>query len=260
MTSTLSRVPSWALVLASLAFGAIVWETVGQLGFSLIFPPLSDVMSTVYEVWTSERFRDALTNTLTTLAIGWPLSVGLGLIVGTLMGRFKVVEWALDIYVNVFLSIPLIATIPIILLLFGLGRPSIIVIVFMATFFQVVINTSSGVRAVAAQYDEMARSFGANEFQRMVRITIPGALPLMLTGIRIATGRCVRAVIFAEQIISVIGLGGLLQSYGGALRVEETWAIIIAIAIIGLTSMEIVRYLEGVMLRVFPQGHQISGA
>jgi NitT/TauT family transport system permease protein len=257
---TLSRIPTWCLVIASISAGAIAWEVVGGLELSLIFPPLSDVLSTVYDVWTSDRFREALGETLTSLAIGWPLSVGLGIVVGVLMGRFKVVEWALDIYVNIFLSIPLIALIPIILLLFGLGRPSIVVVVFLATFFQVVINTSSGIRAVSSQYEEMARSFGSNEFQKMVRITIPGALPLMLTGVRIATGRCVRSVIFAEQLISVIGLGGLLQSYGGALRVEETWALIIAIAILGLGGMEAIRYVEGLMLRHFPQGHQIAGA
>jgi ABC-type nitrate/sulfonate/bicarbonate transport system permease component len=106
----------------------------------------------------------------------------------------------------------------------------------------------------------MARSFGSSEIQRMMRITIPGALPLMLTGVRIATGRCVRSVIFAEQLISVIGLGGLLQSYGGALRVEETWALIIAIAILGLSAMEAIRYFESVMLRHFPQGHQMADA
>jgi NitT/TauT family transport system permease protein len=253
-SNQLIRVREPLLVVFSLAMTAFIWEMAGQAEVSRVFPPFTDVMRVSWDVWTGDRFLDAAWYSIRTLVVVVPISLGSGLVVGVLMGRFKVVEWALDIWVNIFISLPLIALIPVILLIFGVERQTMSVIVFLSTFFVVVVNTSAGIRAVSGQYDEMARAFGSSPMQTLLRIHLPGALPLMLTGVRLATGRSIRSVIYAEQIIGIFGVGGLLSSYGSAFKVEETWALIIAVGVTSLIAMEAVRVFEGWMLRVFPQG------
>jgi len=87
-------------------------------------------------------------------------------------------------------------------------------------------------------------SFGATERQIVRRIVIPAAMPLALAGVRIATGRAIKGVIIAEQVIGLIGLGGMIQRLGGAFAVEELYAVVLFVGLLGLVSMEFVRWGE----------------
>jgi NitT/TauT family transport system permease protein len=196
------------------------------------------------EVWTSVRFLDALKESLISIGIALPPSIILGVVVGLLIGRYRPVEWALDPLVNTFLSLPLVALIPVLFLIFGLGRGSILATIVIYTFFIVVVNTAAGVKTTDGQIVEMATSFGATERQVLSRVVLPSALPLMFAGIRIATGRAIRAVIIAEQVIGLIGLGGLVQRLGGAFAVEQLYAVILFVGLFGLLSMEAVAIVE----------------
>lgn len=242
------RVEGIFVPVLSLAAGMALWELAGQMEVSRALPPFSAVVGAIVEVWTRDQFQDALVSSLHSVAIGFPIAVSGGVVVGMLMGRFRVIEWSFDIYVNVFLSLPLVALVPVILLVFGLDRTSIIVVILIYTFFVVVVNTFSAVRAVDPHLMEMGRAFGANELQVLVRIVLPAALPLTLTGVRIAAGRSIKGVIIAEQIIGLVGLGGLVQRYGGAFLVEDLYAVILFIGLAGMLSMETVRVGEARLL------------
>ena len=230
--------------LLGLAVGFVAWETVGRLELSPAFPPLTDVFSACVDVWTSERFLNNLKDSMSSVVIALPPSIVLGVLVGLLVGRSRLAEWSLDVFINVFLSIPLVALIPILVLIFGLGRGSILATILIYTFFGVVVNTSAGVKTADARLIEMATSFGASEQQIVRRIVVPAAMPLALAGVRIATGRAIKGVIIAEQVIGLIGLGGMIQRLGGAFAVEELYAVVLFIGILGLVSMELVRWAE----------------
>jgi NitT/TauT family transport system permease protein len=232
------------LSIAGLVAGLVIWEVIGRLELSPAFPPVTSVIGAITEVWTSPRFLEALRESLISIAIALPPSIVLGIGIGLLLGRYRPVEWALDPLVNTFLSLPLVALIPVLFLIFGLGRGSILATIVIYTFFIVVVNTAAGVRTTDPQIVEMARSFGAGESQVMSRVVLPSALPLTFAGVRIATGRAIRAVIIAEQVIGLIGLGGLVQRLGGAFAVEQLYAVILFIGLFGLVSMEAVSVLE----------------
>lgn len=238
------RVEAIWLPLVSLSVGFALWELAGQMDVSRAIPPFSGVVSAIVEVWGREQFQEALISSAKSVAIGFPLAVSTGIVIGMLMGRFRVVEWMFEIYVNAFLSMPLVALVPVIVLIFGLDRSSIVAVILLYVFFVVVVNSFSAVRAVDASLLEMGRAFGANEFQTLTRIALPAALPLILTGVRIAAGRAVKGVIIAEQIIGLVGLGGLVQRYGGAFLVEDLYAVILFIGIVGMLGMESVRIAE----------------
>jgi NitT/TauT family transport system permease protein len=228
--------------------GLLLWELGGRMKLSPALPPITDVFRAVADVWTREQFVDGFVSTLTSVAIAFPPSVALAIAVGLLMGRFRIVEWMFDIHVNIFLSLPLVALIPVILLIFGLGRPTVIVTIVIYVFFVVVVNTFSGVKTTDETLVEMAHSFGANGWQIMRRVVIPSAMPLILTGVRIGVGRAIKGVIIAEQVIGLVGLGGLIQRLGGAFQVEELYAVILFVGLLGLLSMEVIRGLERVLL------------
>lgn len=232
------------LSVVGLLAGLAIWELIGRLGLSPAFPPVTAVIGAIAEVWTSARFLDALKESLISIAIALPPSIVFGIGVGLLLGRYRPVEWALDPLVNTFLSLPLVALIPVLFLIFGLGRGSILATIVIYTFFIVVVNTAAGVRTTDAQVVEMATSFGAGERQVLRRVVLPSALPLMFAGVRIATGRAIRGVIIAEQVIGLIGLGGLVQRLGGAFAVEQLYAVILFIGLFGLVSMEAVSTVE----------------
>ncbi len=244
MRSMSARNRNRVLSIIGLAVGLAIWEVIGRLELSPAFPPVTAVIGAITEVWTSARFLDALKESLISIAIALPPSLIFGIGVGLLVGRYRPVEWALDPLINTFLSLPLVALIPVLFLIFGLGRGSILATIVIYTFFIVVVNTAAGVRTTDPQIVEMATSFGAGEQQVMRRVVLPSALPLMYAGVRIATGRAIRAVIIAEQVIGLIGLGGLVQRLGGAFAVEQLYAVILFIGLFGLVSMEAVTAVE----------------
>jgi ABC-type nitrate/sulfonate/bicarbonate transport system permease component len=230
------------------AGGLLVWELIGRLGLSPAFPPVTEIVGVLFDVWISGRFRGNVVTSLTAIGMALPPSVLFGILLGVLMGRYRVMEWAFDTYVNVFLSLPLVALIPILLLIFGLGRAAIVSTIVIYTFFVVVVNTFSGVRTTDAALVEMARSYGADERRIVYRIVLPSAMPLILAGVRIATGRAIKGVIIGEQVIGLIGLGGMVQRLGGAFAVKELYAVILFIGLLGLVSMESVRSAERFLL------------
>ncbi|MPZ22973.1 MAG: ABC transporter permease subunit [Dehalococcoidia bacterium] len=233
-----------ALSVWSVLVVLVLWEIAGHLEVSFMLPPLSDVISAMVDVWGRSDVQQSVLDTARSLAIGFTMAITGGIAVGLLMGRFRVAEWAFDMYVNLFLSLPLIALIPIFLLLFGFGERAVIAIVVVYTFFVVVVNTFTGVRSVDNSLVEMAESFGAREHQLVRRVVLPAALPLMLTGVRIGVGRSIKGIIIAEQVVGLVGIGGLIQRYGGAFQIEELYAIIIPIGLFGLLAMESVRVME----------------
>ena len=239
-----TRTRTRILSILGLLTGLALWEVAGRLELSPAFPPVTAVFAAIVEVWASSRFLDALKESLISVGIALPPSIVLGIVVGLLIGRYRPMEWALDPLVNTFLSLPLVALIPVLFLIFGLGRGSILATIVIYTFFIVVVNTAAGVKTTDPQIVEMATSFGASEGQVLSRVMLPSALPLMFAGVRIASGRAIRAVIIAEQVIGLIGLGGLVQRLGGAFAVEQLYAVVLFVGLFGLLSMEAVSFVE----------------
>ena len=238
------RVRQSGLSVVGLAIGLVAWEIMGRLELSPAFPPLTEVVSSIIKVWPSDRFLGNLRDSMVSVGLSLPPSIFFGVLLGLLMGRFRIVEWIFDTYVNIFLSLPLVALIPVLFLIFGLGRGSILATIVIYTFFIVVVNTIAGVRTTDPRLIEMAMSFGATEARVLRRIVMPAAMPLIFAGIRIATGRSIRAVIIAEQVIGLVGLGGLIQRLGGAFAVQDLYAVILFVGLLGLVSMEAVRWIE----------------
>jgi NitT/TauT family transport system permease protein len=244
----LERVGRWLsryrLQTLGLVVGAVLWEIVGRAGVSPALPPVSAVLTAGLDLWSSERFLEATRTSASSILIALPPSVVVGVMLGLLMGLFRPVEWVCSPYINLALSLPLVAIIPIILLIFGLSRTTIVVVIVLYVLPVVIVNTFIGVRSAEPDLLEMASSFNSGRWLTVKRIVLPSARPLTLAGVRIGVGRSISGGIVAEQVVGVFGVGGLVQRLGGAFAVESLYAVIIFIGAVGVASLALINRVE----------------
>lgn len=231
---------------ASLVPLLLAWEAAGRLGHFLFLPPLSRVVLAWVRLAQQEQFWRNLLLSIGEVVVGFALAFILGLALGVLMGISRPVEYFFDVYVNVFITAPISALVPVFILLFGLGRESIIATVFFFffSFFIVVVNTYTGIRSVDPTLLEMARAFQAPPLLVLRRVVIPSALPLVLAGFRLGIGRAVNGFTVGEMLIATVGLGGMIMYYGGAFKAEELYALILTVIAMGLSTLALARWLD----------------
>jgi NitT/TauT family transport system permease protein len=235
-------------ILALLA-GAALWEVLGwSLGLQWL-PPFSKVMEALVQFVGSGVILANLRSSLQGLIIGFSLSLILGLFLGSLMGRYRNVEKALDLYVHALFVCPSIVLAPIFFAIFGLSDAARIAIILSYSMFVIVINTATAIRTVDPSLVEMARSFGCREAQIFMRILLPASLPLVFAGIRLGVGRAVKGMINGEMLIAFVGLGALAQRYGAQFDTAKVFAIAMVVLIIGLISNALVQMLDNRLTR-----------
>jgi NitT/TauT family transport system permease protein len=230
--------------LASLLFWALVWEIVGRLDLVFLFPPLSHVVMELGQVMGSRTFLDAAVLTLRSFAAGIGIAILVGVPLGILMGRVSAADKLLGMWVNLFVSAPLSALVPVIMILFGMGEATIIVTVFMFAVWIIALDTRAGVHDLPPSLAAMAHSFGASRMQRLLKITLPAALPEILAGIRLGVIRGVKGVVIGQLLVSIIGLGELFELYSRNFLMEEFWALTLIVFAFALGVAELIAILE----------------
>lgn len=241
---TRAKLQDAALPVVSVVVFAALWQIIGSAGVSPAIPALSDVLSAMVEVLQDPRFQEAAGNTAVSVAVTFVPVVVLGVLLGTAMGSSRWAEWIGSPYLNLALSIPLVSLIPVFLLIFGLGRGTVIAVITAYALPAVVVNTQAGIESVERDQLDMARSVGASRWLTFRRITLPSASALILAGVRVAAGRAIKGSIIAEQVIGLVGLGGLIQQYGGAFAVEDLYAVILFIGIVGILVVRLLGLAE----------------
>lgn len=232
------------LQIASVAAVLAVWQIVGLVGVSSALPPFHSVAAALRHLLTDERFLEGAGSTVTAIVIAFPLTVVAGVLLGSVMAVLRPARWSLDPYLTLGLSLPLVSVIPVIISIFGLGRPTIMAVIVVYTLPVLVLNTAAGISGVDPEQVAMAHSFEAKWPLLLRRVMLPAALPLVVAGIRLAAGRAVKGAIIAEQIVGLIGLGGIIQRYGGAFAVEELYAAILFVGVGGVAVVFLIGRLE----------------
>lgn len=175
---------------------------------------------------------------------GMAAGTAVGLVVGILVGRFRMVDVMLDPYISALFATPLVAVIPILIVALGFGFTAKVVIVGMFAFFPVCINTAAGVRGAPVDLDELARSFCSSELQTWRDILVPAALPYIVTGIRLAVGRSLIAVVVAEFSTAVTGLGFLILTTSRRFQMAESLVPVVLLMITGFVLYTLLKRVE----------------
>ncbi|PYM22063.1 MAG: sulfonate ABC transporter permease [Candidatus Rokuibacteriota bacterium] len=216
---------------------ATLWQAFAWWGpFSpKLFPGVDKIVSAFVRLMVTGILPVHAFWTLVRLVVGFGLGAALGVAVGMAMGRSRWAEDLLLPIVSVGNPIPGLAYAPLFVIWFGLGDVPAILLVGFAASFPVAVNTWTGVKTVKEIWIRAARSMGAGERQLFRKVVLPGALPYLLTGLRLGLARAWRVLIAVEMLTSVrLGLGWLIF---GAREFLNTDVMLAGIAVIGLVGL-----------------------
>jgi NitT/TauT family transport system permease protein len=231
-------------MMASLLLWCLLWEAIGRAGIVFLVPPFTSVLAAVGELVQLGKFQTATVTTLRAFAIGMALSVAVGVALGALMGRVRAADRLLGMWVNLFVSAPLSALVPVLMILFGMGERTIIVAVFLFAVWIIALDTRAGVMHVSTSLVEMGRCYGASRWQLYTRIIFLAALPEILAGTRLGLIRGVKGVVIGQLLVSIIGYGELFELYSRNFLMERFWALTILLFAFAMVVAELVGALE----------------
>jgi ABC-type nitrate/sulfonate/bicarbonate transport system permease component len=224
---------------------AIAWETYGQLGNDLLLPPLTGILTALFEITASGRLPLALLESLRLLAVGLALALTVGFVLGVLVGRSVILHRTLSPFLNAIFVTPTVALVPLVLVWFGFGFQGRVMVVFLAAFVPVLVSVYAGVKDSPTDLVEVATSFGVEGEIAMLRtVRLRTALPLILSGIRLAVGRAVVGMAVAEVYLRLGGIGALIKGYGALFQTDFVFASILPLPILGIGLTALVARIE----------------
>lgn len=210
---------------------------------NLVPTPLA-TLEAAQRLFAEDRLWVAIADSLTVYGLGFVLAAAVAVPLGVVMGGFRPLGKTLDVYVNALAATPRVAFIPLIIVLLGLGVQAKVFIVFLGAAMPILLNTYAGVLASNDELVEMARSVGASRWRIFTRITVPSAVPFIVTGLRIGATIGLINTVVAELYTAVKGLGGLLAIYGNTFRMAEYFVIVLILALVGVIVTEILRHIQ----------------
>ena len=184
-----------------------VWEICVRLwGPNFVARP-SRIATVFPDVIASRAFWEAAALTLSSCANGLVIAVAAGTAIGIAIGRVRVIERLLQIYVNGLFAMPMVAILPLLTLWFGYTGDARLATVVFASIFAIIVNVSDGARAVPTEYMEVSRSFRGSGWSRLFDVILPSSVPYLLAGLRLAAGRALIGAVVCEFFAAIPGLG-----------------------------------------------------
>lgn len=222
----------------------IAWEVAGRRIDPLLFAPPSRVAEAFVDLAASGELVTATLTTLNALLAGFGLAVLIGLPFGVLLGQGSVFGRVLEPYINAVYATPRVVIVPLVIIWFGVDYSGRVFLVWLGSVIPVIINTAYGVRNARPDLLEVARSFQTPRHQLIRHVLLPGALPYIAAGLRIAAGRAVIGVLVAEIFLQNTGLGGVIQTNAAFFRTAPMLAAVMLVGLIGTLFISSVNVLE----------------
>jgi NitT/TauT family transport system permease protein len=228
----------------SLLVWFVLWEAVGWAKLSSLVPPFSAVIEAAIELAPTDKFRSAALISLRSFGLGMGLALVIGIPLGVLMARVKSVGRILGMWVNIFVSAPISALVPILMAVIGIGETTVVVTVFLFAVFVIILDTQVGVIHADRSLVEMARAFGARRHQLYTKVLLLSALPEILAGVRLGAIRGVKGVVIGQLLVAIIGVGELFELYSQHFLMEEFWALVVIVFLFAFAVSEAIAALE----------------
>ena len=242
-----------AIRLASLVVVLGGWEYFGRQTNPVLFTYPTAVAAAGVKMIASGELWKYLSQSLVVLFAGLGLAVVFGIALGLVMARFRVIDIALDTYITALYSIPSVALVPVLVLWFGFEATAKTAVVFLFTFFPIVINTYQGVKNVDERLIEVGHAFRCRERDLWLHIVLPASLPFIVAGLRLAIGRGLIGMVLADLYTAITGIGYLIARYASIYRTDAMFVPIVTLGVLGITLTGLLRFVER---RVAPWAHQ----
>jgi NitT/TauT family transport system permease protein len=233
--------------LAGIVLFLVAWEVgsrAGAIDRAFFGRPTGIVEAGLKEIQT-ERFWGDLAASFLEFATGYILAIILGIPIGLAAGRFRRLQYALDPWLNFFNSLPRIALLPVLVIMFGVfGPASKIAVVFLGAFFSIVIPTMQGVRTTDKRFIDVAHSFHASEWLLFRSVVIPSTVPFIITGLRLGIARALIGVVTAELYTQTEGIGVLIRRATELRQGDRALFGVLLFTISGIIGVESIRRFE----------------
>lgn len=224
----------------------VVWEaaiSAGLLRRSILSAPSAIWRAAVTDFGNGSIWPH-ITTSLEEFAIGFVVSLAIGIPVGLAIGWFRRIDYFLTALLAGLNATPNVALIPLIVLIAGIGLESKAIVVFLSAFFAVVVTTFAGVQSISRRHLEITRSFGGSQWLAFRTVALPSTIPFILSGIRIGAGRALVGVVSAELLSANQGLGFYIELNGTFLDIARLMLGIVLFGIFGVVLGEFIRVAE----------------
>jgi ABC-type nitrate/sulfonate/bicarbonate transport system permease component len=236
--------PRWVITTISLVALLTLWEIFGRRVNPIFGSYPSAIAVAFWNMTVSGELEQALWQSLQGFLVGFLCAVVVGIPLGLIVGRSRILEAAFGFLITGGYAMPLVALVPLLMLWLGLGFKVKAAVVFLMAVFPIVINAWLGVRSVPKTLIEVGRSFVAPEFTILRRIILPATIPYLVVGVKLAVGRGVVAIVIAEFFTSISGLGGIIINSANNFETARMFVPVITIMAIAVALNGLISWIE----------------
>jgi NitT/TauT family transport system permease protein len=243
------KIPGYASVIGIVGI-LVLWEVICQLELvpPLFLPAPSSILLAGWDMLTSGELHENVLASLFRIAVGYAIGAVCGIVFGLLLGFSRWVDAVLTPIVYSIYPIPKIALLPLIILWLGIGETPKFTMIALGVFFPVVINTYSGVKNVDSILIKAAVIFGSSHLNVIRKVILPGALPMIFAGLKLAAGTSLLLLVSAEMIAAQQGLGSMILHYGNLMITTKLMVGVLILSLLGLLFNRGLQWLERKLL------------
>lgn len=240
------RVIWWVLYLALPILIILVWEYVCHFGNVKIYnmPAPEIILKDALEKMQDGVLLKHISVSFLRVLEGFLIAAAAALVLGVLIGLSTYFERFTELVIQILKPIPPIAWIPLAILWFGIGESSKLYIIFYGAFFPILLNTVDGIHNVDRRYLELGRVYEVGKWRLIKKVILPGALPSILTGIRVGLGNAWVCVVAAEMIAATKGVGYMLSNGRSMSRADDVILAMLLIGIVGKIMDDILKMIS----------------
>lgn len=219
----------------------LFWELYTNALRNPLIPGPSRLVAVMPEVLANPRVLSGLLSSNLSLLLGYLAALGVGIPLGLLMGRVRLVDGALSILLDIAIVTPMVVVMPVVLIALGLTRESQAVIIFVFALPLVTLMCRAGTREVPRELIEMATSFGADERRIWREVLLPGSVPGIGAALRLGFGQAITGMAVVELTLLAIGIGNVILDYQSSFRTAQTFDVIAILMVEAVVAMWILR-------------------
>ena len=235
------RLRRWSAHAALLAATLGTWEIVAARAQTLLFPTATDTGLALWRLAGSSELWSAIWISNQALLIGFPLAAVAGVLLGLSLGHWPGLNRWLGVHLNILLVTPKSALMPLILMAFGFGLGTRAAIVAAFAFPVIAVTARAGVESVDPRLIQMARAFGATRAVLWRHVLLPGALPGIITALRLGLARGISGMVAVELLLVAVGVGRLILTYQADFDAPAIYATILVVAAEAVILMRVAR-------------------
>ncbi len=224
----------------------LLWELAARSGLvdPLLLSSPTAVAKAGYALFADGEIWPHLAVSGEEFLLGYALAALIGIPIGIATGWYRRASYVLGPFIDTLNAVPRVTLLPIIIIWFGIGIWSKVVVVFLGAVIPIAISTHSGVRTNEARFLTVARSFGASELKILASIILPGTVPFIFTGLKYGAGRALLGVVVGELYAATAGVGFMIGMAGNTFQVDVLFFCVLLFTVAGLASVAALDMLE----------------